>query len=467
MTRRHPNPWTQQVASPNPWTQQVAPKGLPGDRARRRKDPLLPSLPLPQIRGVSGAGATRGSRASGSDDGWWGGSSLPELGVGVRSAPLTLPTLPTLPTGAQRAAQNRAKLRSLLLPPLLRAGAPRDPAPRPGESEDPCRGWARETPDSRLALQRELLPSKFREFLQRTGAECVRAKPPTSSARQSKKSVSEHCQHLPRCPHCSFPSDLRGQSSYFQNSLKKILLRRIPALGTLKRDRSQFITFKKANQPHSVQAPKLKAVLTHSSSGEGSGKKRRRFCPFRVRFADETLRDSALRYWERALAVRQGHIEKGIATGSMTSERVFRSVGRWLERLPKALCPRAQEEATASISFGWDCPGLAPQEPQGHLSEDASMKSSLPFIPRATTQRPQSGLKTFLEAHSILEQVDRSPSSWSQKLWQRIPLGPESPVSWPEAPQRPAVPSLSLQESFLPSVALVLNRGRPKGSCLL
>nr|XP_060464365.1 uncharacterized protein C9orf50 homolog [Panthera onca] len=437
MTRRHPNPWTQQVASPNPWTQQVAPKGLPGDRARRRRDPLLPSLPLPQIRGVSGAGATRGSRASGSDDGWWGGSSLPELGVGVRSAPLSLPTLPT---GAQRAAENRAKLRSLLLPPLLRAGAPRDPAPwrpRAGESEDPCRGSARETPDSLLALQGELLPSKFREFLQRTGAECVRATPPTSSARQSKKSVSEHCQHLPRCPHCSFPSDLRGQSSYFQNSLKKILLHQIPALGTLKRDRSQFITFKKANQPHGVQTPKLKTVLTHSSSGEGSGKKRRRFCPFRVRFADETLRDSALRYWERSLAVRQGHIEKGIATGSMTSERVFRSVGRWLESLPKALCPRAQEEATASISFGWDCPGLAPQEPQGHLSEDASMKSSLPFIPRATTQRPQSGLKTFLEAHSILEQVDRSPSSWSQKL-----------------------------ESFLPSVALVLNRGRPKGSCL-
>ncbi|VFV42741.1 Hypothetical predicted protein [Lynx pardinus] len=426
MTRRHPNPWTQQVASPNPWTQQVAPKGLPGDRARRRKDPLLPSLPLPQIRGVSGAGATRGSRASESDDGWWGGSSLPELGVGVRSAPLSLSTLPT---GAQRAAQNRAKLRSLLLPPLLRAGAPRDPAPRrprPGESEDPCRGSARKTPDSLLTLQGELLPSKFREFLQRTGAECVRAAPPTSSAWQSKKSVSEHCQHLPRCPHCVARVSSRGQSSYFQNSLKKILPRRIPALGTLKRDRSQFITFKKANQPHGVQAPKLKTVLTHSSSGEGS-KKRRRFCPFRVRFADETLRDSALRYWERALAVRQGHIEKGIATGSMTSERVLRSVGRWLESLPKALCPRAQEEATASTSFGWDCPGLAPQEPQGHPSEDASMKSSLPFIPRATTQRPRSGLKTFLEAHGILE-----------------------------------------QESFLPSVALVLNRGgRPKGSCLL
>lgn len=57
-------------------------------------------------------------------------------------------------------------------------------------------------------------------------------------------------------------------------------------------------------RPHGVQAPKLKTVLAHSSSGEGS-KKRRRFCPFRVRFADETLRDSALRYWERALAGKQ------------------------------------------------------------------------------------------------------------------------------------------------------------------
>uniref|UniRef100_A0A667IEP4 DUF4685 domain-containing protein n=1 Tax=Lynx canadensis TaxID=61383 RepID=A0A667IEP4_LYNCA len=374
MTRRHPNPWTQQVASPNPWTQQVAPKGLPGDRARRRKDPLLPSLPLPQIRGVSGAGATRGSRASESDDGWWGGSSLPELGVGVRSAPLSLSTLPT---GAQRAAQNRGKLRSLLLPPLLRAGAPRDPAPRrprPGESEDPCRGSARETPDSLLALQGELLPSKFREFLQRTGAECVRAAPP-SEAPPRTPGVEDAWQTKPICQPGNF----------------------------------------KSVGPHGVQAPKLKTVPTHSSSGEGS-KQRRRFCPFRVRFADETLRDSALRYWERALAVRQGHIEKGIATGSMTSERVLRSVGRWLESLPKALCPRAQEEATASTSFSWDCPGLAPQEPQGHPSEDASMKSSLPFIPRATTQRPRSGLKTFLEAHGILEQVDRSPSSWSQKL---------------------------------------------------
>lgn len=56
--------------------------------------------------------------------------------------------------------------------------------------------------------------------------------------------------------------------------------------------------------------------------------------------------------------VRQGTIENGIAPPSTTSARVFGSVGRWLQSLPKGLCPRAEEEALANISFGWDCPGL-------------------------------------------------------------------------------------------------------------
>lgn len=55
---------------------------------------------------------------------------------------------------------------------------------------------------------------------------------------------------------------------------------------------------------HGIQTPRLKAVLTHSSSAEGPGH-RRRYCPFRVRFADETLRDIALRYWERSCARKQ------------------------------------------------------------------------------------------------------------------------------------------------------------------
>uniref|UniRef100_A0A673TN62 DUF4685 domain-containing protein n=1 Tax=Suricata suricatta TaxID=37032 RepID=A0A673TN62_SURSU len=287
MPRRHPNPWPQQVA----------PKGLPGDGARGRKDPLLPRLPPPQLR--------------------------------------------------------------------------------------------------------------------RLGAECVQALPPTSSAWQSKKSASKHCQHPPQCPHCSFPPDLRDQSLYFRNSLQKILPHQIPALGILRRDHSQSTTFKKAkHRPHRVQVPKLRAVLTHSSLGEGSGK-RRRFCPFRVRFADETMWDTALRYWERSCTVRQARVTSGIDTRSITSEQVFRNVGRWPESWPKAPCRRATEEAVPSI---WPS-----QEPRGHLSKDASPSSSLPLIPRTTTQRSQSGLKTFLAPHRSLEQVDRAPGSWSQKLESFLP----------------------------------------------
>ncbi|XP_058380769.1 uncharacterized protein C9orf50 homolog [Diceros bicornis minor] len=411
---------------PNPGAQQVAPKGFPGDGARRRSDPLLPRLPAPQLRASSGAGGSGSSRALGSDAGWWQAprcaSSHTEPGVGVRSP---LPRLPALPTVAPRAAQERTGLRSLLLPPLLLARAPRAPAPPrrgPGECEDPRRGSAKEAPESLGALLGELLlPSRFRGFLRQLGVEREEEQPqPPTSPHQ--RGVSEHCRRCPQCPNYSFLPDLRGKSSYFRNSLKKILLHQIPALGPLKRDHSQFTTVKKANH----------------SSGEGSGPRRRCY-PFRVRFADETLRDTALRYWERSCAVWQGSLENenGTATQSAASERVFRSVGRWLESLPKTLYSRAVEEATASSRAS--VPLRPTQEPQGHFSEDASVNSSLPFIPRATTQRQRGDLKTFLGTHSILEQGGKSPS-WGQKL-----------------------------ESFLPSLVLhtVLKRGRPKGYQLL
>ncbi|XP_072816355.1 uncharacterized protein C9orf50 homolog isoform X2 [Vicugna pacos] len=429
MPRRHPRSWAQQVA----------PEGLPGDGVRRRKDPGLPRLLLPELRASSGVrGFSWGSRASGSGADWWedAGCEASHLdpGVGVRRS---RPRLPALPTLAQRAARNRTALRSLLLPPLLRAREPQEPAPSrpgPGPCEDPRRGSAKEAPDSLGALVGELLPSRFREFLCQLGVQCTQqTKPPTPSASQHQRGVSEHCGSS-QCPSGSFLPDLQDQSSHFKNSLKKILLHQIPALGPLRRDHSQFTTVKKANQPHATQGPKLKAVLTHNSSGEGSGH-RRRCCPFRVRFADETLRDAALRYWERSCAAQQGVTENRTAnrSGSAASEQVLGSVGRWLESLPKALYPGAKEE-TMDNSFTWDFPGLSTQEPKGHLSEDTSMNSSLPFIPRATIPRQRGDLKTFLE------QVGKSPCSWSQKL-----------------------------ESFLPSLVLhtVLKRGHPKGYQLL
>ncbi|KAK2509780.1 hypothetical protein MC885_000802 [Smutsia gigantea] len=183
-----------------------------------------------------------------------------------------------------------------------------------------------------------------------------------------------------------------------------------------------------------TQAPKLKAMLTHSPSADGSGHLWQ-CCPFRVQFADDTIRDTALRYWECNCAVQQSITENKTTTQPAASDRVFRSVSTWLESSSRALWP-GHKEATAGSWFGWDCPGLLIQESQGHISDNKAMNSSLPFIPRAATQRQQGDLRTFLDTHSILEQVSKSPCSSSQKL-----------------------------ESFLPRLVLhtALKQGSPKG----
>lgn len=68
--------------------------------------------------------------------------------------------------------------------------------------------------------------------------------------------------------------------------------------------------------PFGLQAPKLKAALAHCSSEEVSGPCRRS-SPFRVRFADESLQDTAFRYWERKCARKQaGWGEPGIPESS-------------------------------------------------------------------------------------------------------------------------------------------------------
>nr|XP_023484883.1 uncharacterized protein C9orf50 homolog isoform X3 [Equus caballus] len=330
MPRRHPKPGAQ-------W---VAPKGFPGegDGARRRRPPLLPRLPPPELRASWGADGLGGSRASGGGAGWWqtprGQASPAAPGEGVRSPP---PRLPALPTVAPRAAQDRTGLRSLLLPPLFLARAARAPAPprpEPRECEDPRRGPAKEAADSLGALLGEFLPGRFREFLRRLGVErAEQPRPRTSSAAQHQRSVSERCQRCPCCPRASFLPDLQGKSSFIRNSLKKILLHQIPALGTSKRDHLQFTTIKKASH----------------SSEEGSGHCRR-CSPFRVRFADETLRDTALRYWERSCA-------------ASSSPRASNSQSTACIHLPSAYCMQCQEIAAPKPGCG---PAGQPQERDGH-----------------------------------------------------------------------------------------------------
>nr|XP_045229827.1 uncharacterized protein C9orf50 homolog isoform X3 [Macaca fascicularis] len=367
---------------PRPGAQEVAPKGLPGDGDfQRSSDPRLPKLTPPALRAALGARGSGGSRIPGGGAAWWPeGDAEPGVGFGR----LPPPRLPALLTASRRAVRKRGLLRSLLLPPLLSAGASQESAPRkpgPAERERPRRGVAREDPDFLGAFLGELLPSRF-----------------PSPAPQHQSGVLEHCPGSPQCPNCSFLPDLWGQSSHLQDSLTKISLHQTPTLGSLKGHHSQFTTVKKANhRPHGAQVPKLKAALTHNPSGEGS-KPRKRRCPFRVRFADETLQDTTLRYWERRCSVQQSVIVNQKAALPVASERVFGSVGKRLESLPKALYPEAKEETLAS---SWST-----QKTQGYLSEDTSMNSSVPFCSgkKGAAQRPRSGLRAFLDPYGNLEQ---------------------------------------------------------------
>ncbi|KAB0407092.1 hypothetical protein E2I00_004248, partial [Balaenoptera physalus] len=269
--------------------QQVAPEGLPGGGDRRLRDPLLPRLPLPELRAASGAGASGGSRASEGGAEWW-------------------------------------------------------------------------------------------------------EAPASSSASQHQRGVSEHSGSPPQCPRYSFLPDLGGQSLYFKNSLKKILLHHIPALGPFRRDHSQFTTVEKTNQcvmggwgPTLHRPPSSRPCSPTTTRGKAQGTAggvALSACGLRMRRYG-TQRSAT------GNAAVQGILENRTASGSAASEQVFGSVGRWLESLPKALYPRAKEDTMAN-SFGWDFPGLSTLEPKGHLSEDTSMNSSLPFIPRGSggTSKP-------------------------------------------------------------------------------
>ncbi|XP_039330861.1 uncharacterized protein C9orf50 homolog isoform X2 [Saimiri boliviensis] len=380
---------------PRPGAQEVAPKGPPGDGDFRRCHPRLPKLTPPPLRAAQGARGSGGSRIPRGGAAWWPEGDA-EPGVGVGSPP---PRLPALPTATQRAAGKRGLLRSLLLPPLLSDGASRASAPRqpgPGERERPWRGVAREDPSFLGAFLGELLPSRFREFLHQLQEKCAdeEPEPPTSSAPQHQRDVFEHCRGAPQRPNRSFLPDLWGQSPHLQDSLTKILLQQTPALGALKADCPQFSTVRKASQP----------------SGRGSGPHRPR-CPFRVRFADETLQDILLRYWERRCSVTQSVTVNRKATRPVASEQECGNIGKWLESLPKALYPEAREETPAS-SLCRHCAGLPSKKTQGDLSEDTFMNSSLPSSSwkKDAAQGPPRGLQAFLDPHGLLEQESFLPS---------------------------------------------------------
>nr|XP_038961169.1 uncharacterized protein C9orf50 homolog isoform X2 [Rattus norvegicus] len=355
------------------------PKGYPDGSTRRRALQQLQML-LPTLDGRAGRGA---------DGAWWRDRKSQHLSSPSPESPY--------------ASRGRGALRALLLPPLLQSSLTREAGAR--GNRQPA---DRDNPDALGTLLGELLPNKFRHFLHQLRAKIAEPEADPPSAPQYSSSPSEHCP-ASRCSSSSFLPDSWDQPLNWDDSFREKTTLGLPKVS------------------HSTQVPKVKTVIICSPSGEGS-RPRRRYCPFRVRFADETLQDTALRYWERNRAVRQNILpsEQTALPAVSVSERVLGSVGRWLDSLPRALQPRVQD--TAASSSCWNCPRESAQEPQLYLSEDATVSSRLPFISRATAPRPRGGLRTFLDT----------------------PNNPE-------------------QESFLPSLVLqtVLKQGRPKGYQLL
>ncbi|XP_021117224.1 uncharacterized protein C9orf50 homolog [Heterocephalus glaber] len=406
----------------------------------RRRAPQLPQLARPELRAARGAG--------GGSSWWQDGDGWP--GVGVRS-----PSPPVPPTGTRRGQP--PVLPPLLSPPAPWGSAPR--RPRHGEPEAARRGLGRETRDPVGALLGELLPCKFRKFLSQLRAKCaeeepepepqaqgeahrraeagwggrpswgcsalplqvgrgagVRAPPapssssswpPAPSASRHQSGASEPWRRSPGCPSCQFLPDLQDQLSGFQERLEKILHQRTSSLGQLSGDHSQFPTVRKASSFCGTPAPE--AMPTPTPSGEGLGP-RRHSCPFQVRLADEMLTDSALCYWEHSCAVQQSRMSP--LPAESVSKPGLRSLGRWLDSLPRSGYLRAKEDAMASSSR-WAQPGLPSREPLGYLSKGASLKGSLPFIPRATARWPWRNLQGLPDTCSFLEQL--GSCSWSQK----------------------------------------------------
>ncbi|XP_032758736.1 uncharacterized protein C9orf50 homolog [Rattus rattus] len=349
------------------------PNGYPDGSTRRRALQQLQML-LPTLDGRAGRGA---------DGAWWRDRKSQHLSSRSPESPY--------------ASRGRGALRALLLPPLLQSSLTREAGAR--GNRQPA---DRDNPDALGTLLGELLPNKFRHFLHQLRAKIAEPEADPPPAPQYSSSPSEHCP-ASRCSSSSFLPDSWDQPLNWDDSFREKTTLGLP--------KGEFVRAKKAHPP----------------SGEGS-RPRRRYCPFRVRFADETLQDTALRYWERNRAVRQNILqsEQTALPAVSVSERVLGSVGRWLDSLPRALQPRVQD--TAASSSCWKCPRESAQEPQLYLSEDATVSSRLPFISRATAPRPRGGLRTFLDT-----------------------------------------PNNAEQESFLPSLVLqsVLKQGRPKGYQLL
>ncbi|XP_049628769.1 uncharacterized protein C9orf50 homolog [Suncus etruscus] len=393
---------------PKPKTQQVVREGSPGHGCpgQGRRDNRLKLPQLQVARGARRIGDS-GSSRSGTDK-WlpsWDDEASPRLGVGSPRSSVRLPPLPPNATVAQRAARNREVLRSVLLPPLRQARQRPKAPERP--AFEPC---TEPQADTLGAVLGELLPPKFRQFLQRLHQLASEPSPPPTRRAAHPDFLRQRV--VPDnfgCPchcSCSFLPGFRDHSPPLRTRFPKILLHPSPTLCPVK---EKFTTVKKTPSPHCPQVPPFKAAISQSSSSGQSAGSGRRGRPFRVRFADETLGDSALRYWERRCAARQNLSGR---TPTVLEEQLLKSLAKWLESLSRAQGSEVQEAARASGPCRWS---------SQKLSEAAHMNRSSQPAPRAAAHSPLGNPQTPPRIHRLLDPLDKMPHYWSRNLETFLP----------------------------------------------
>ncbi|XP_036608582.1 uncharacterized protein C9orf50 homolog isoform X2 [Trichosurus vulpecula] len=209
-----------------------------------------------------------------------------------------------LPTFAQQVQQKQEKLKSKALSfqgqvSSVQGGKTGHAFPRTdtwatSEREGPqwSVGWgAKDFPSPVLG---ELLPNRPKVSREPTEKPC-RKRLQHSTSFPSKQDNSSGCScDSPGCSFCSDPPDLWSKNR---------------------------------------QTVKLKPALITSCSDDASGPQKR-FHPFRVRFADESPKDMALRYWERNYEVQRSLLKS--PTSCKYPEQVSGKLGIWMEKVPRS-----------------------------------------------------------------------------------------------------------------------------------
>ncbi|XP_031810656.1 uncharacterized protein C9orf50 homolog isoform X3 [Sarcophilus harrisii] len=171
-------------------------------------------------------------------------------------------------------------------------------------------------------IEGEARPNVLREPTEKASRNLLQQ---STSAFPSLRPSSSVCRYYPPC--CSICS-----ASPEVWDLVKTLLQYKLSMRSLNANANTSTMAKNSKVPKNRQTVKLKPALISSCSDDTSGPQKR-FHPFRVRFADESPKDMALRYWERNYDVQRSLLKSPVPYKS--PEVIPGKLGIWMEKIPR------------------------------------------------------------------------------------------------------------------------------------